>query len=465
MSSQSDSGPAPPPLIAVGVIRKPHGVKGEVSVEVWTDPFERLLELTDVVLVSPDGDERREVGIESVREHGGRALIKFDAIDSPEMGGEFRNWTVEVPEGQARALEEDEYFIHDLVGMRVEDADGTLIGTTTEIFEGGGGLLLTIREENGESFDIPFAGSICTVVDVPNKLMKVELPQGLRELTKIESAPPVSGHSNVRQESLESREESPAAPTLRFDIVTIFPRMFESLLSEGVVARGIKDGRIELKIWDLRDFATDKHRSTDDEAYGGGAGMVMLAEPVIRCVEAIRTSARPHEAGLTPKIIMMSPQGKLLDQKGVVGLYGAGWLVLLCGRYEGFDERIRESIVDLEVSVGDFVVSGGELPAMTLVDAVSRMVEGVVGDRNSVEADSFYNGLLDYPHYTRPAELRGMRVPDVLLSGHAEKIRKWRKEQSLRATASKRPDLLSSAVLDQEARAILEEILRDQEGR
>jgi len=453
-------------LIAVGVIRKPHGVKGEVSVEVWTDPFERLLDLTDVTLVSPDGTERRDVRIESVREHGGRALIKFDAIDSPEMGGQFRNWTVEVPEGEARSLEEDEYFLHDLVGMRVEDSEGVLIGKTIEVFEGGGGLLVTIREENGESFDIPFAASICTVVDVANKRLQVDLPEGLRELTRVEAEePPVAGQSNLGRESQESRTlEGPATSTLRFDIVTIFPRMFDSLLGEGVVARGIKDGRIDLKVWDLRDFATDRHRSTDDEAYGGGAGMVMLAEPVIRCVEAIRAVETGNPAR-KPKIIMMSPQGKLLEQTGVVELSGEAWLVLLCGRYEGFDERIRESIVDLELSVGDFVVSGGELPAMTLVDAVSRMVEGVVGDRNSVEADSFYNGLLDYPHYTRPAELRGMRVPDVLLSGHAEKIRRWRKEQSLRATASKRPDLLRSAVLDQEARAILEEILRDQEER
>jgi len=232
---------------------------------------------------------------------------------------------------------------------------------------------------------------------------------------------------------------------MRIDLITIFPRMFDPLIAEGVIARGIKQVLLDVRVWDLRDYATDKHRSTDDEAYGGGPGMVMLGEPVFRCVEAIG-------GGHT---ILTTPQGRRFDQNVAKELAAKEWIVILCGRYEGFDHRVIESLHPDEISIGDFVVSGGELPAMLIADAVGRMIEGVVGNTGSVEEDSFFNGLLDYPHYTRPEELRGMRVPDVLLSGHHEKIRKWRKEQALRATLERRPDLLESAELDDEARKIL----------
>lgn len=221
--------------------------------------------------------------------------------------------------------------------------------------------------------------------------------------------------------------------------------MFEPLLAEGIIARGVKQGLLDVHVWDLRDFATDRHRSTDDEAYGGGPGMVMLAEPILRCVEEI---GRGH-------VLMTSPQGRPFTNAVARELASREQLIILCGRYEGFDERIREALQPDEISIGDFVVSGGELPAMVIADAVGRMIEGVVGNSTSVEEDSFFRGLLDYPHYTRPEELRGMRVPEVLLSGHHEKIRKWRKEQALRATVRKRPDLLDGAELDEEARAML----------
>jgi tRNA (guanine37-N1)-methyltransferase len=242
---------------------------------------------------------------------------------------------------------------------------------------------------------------------------------------------------------------------MRIDFVTIFPRMFDPFLAEGVIARGVKQGALDVRAWDLRDFAADRHRSTDDEAYGGGPGMVMLAEPVLRCVEEIRGPQTAHRG---PRLIMTSPQGRKFDQTVAKELAAEPWLVILCGRYEGFDERVREALHPDEISIGDFVVSGGELPAMLMADAVGRLIEGVVGNADSVSADSFYSGLLDYPHYTRPEELRGMRVPEVLLSGHHELIRRWRKEQSLRETLKKRPDLLKNADLDDEAKEILRKI-------
>ena len=239
---------------------------------------------------------------------------------------------------------------------------------------------------------------------------------------------------------------------MRFDFVSIFPKMFEPFLAEGIVARAVKQGLLDVRVHDLRDFTSDKHRSTDDEAYGGGPGMVMLAEPVIRCVEAIRNSTfKPH-------IVMTTPQGRRFDQSVAKELAGRQWVVFLCGRYEGFDHRVHQLLRPDEISVGDFVVSGGELPAMLMADATARMIDGVVGDTGSVEEDSFYRGLLDYSHYTRPEEVRGIRVPDVLLSGHHEKIRKWRREEALRATLAKRPDLLDHADLDAEALEILQRI-------
>jgi tRNA (guanine37-N1)-methyltransferase len=251
---------------------------------------------------------------------------------------------------------------------------------------------------------------------------------------------------------------------LRIDFITIFPKMFEPLIAEGIVARGIKQGLLDIRVWDLRDYATDKHRSTDDEAYGGGPGMVMLAEPVLRAVEGIRDSGfgiRAAESRIpNPEshLIMTSPQGRTFTQQTARELAQKSHLIILCGRYEGFDERIRETLQPDEISVGDFVVSGGELPAMLIADATARMIEGVVGNSGSVEEDSFFKGLLDYPHYTRPEELRGMKVPEVLMSGHHENIRKWRKEQSLRRTLKNRPDLLEKAELDDEAKRILRKI-------
>jgi tRNA (guanine37-N1)-methyltransferase len=235
---------------------------------------------------------------------------------------------------------------------------------------------------------------------------------------------------------------------LRIDFVTIFPNMFAPLLAEGVIARGIKQGLLDVRVHDLRDYTTDKHRSTDDEAYGGGPGMVMLAEPVLKCIDAIGGG----------NVVLTSPQGRVFNQTVARELKDRGHVIFLCGRYEGFDHRVHEALQPDEISIGDFVVSGGELPAMLMADAMGRLVEGVVGNTSSVEEDSFFRGLLDYPHYTRPEELRGMRVPDILLSGHHEKIRKWRKEQALRATLEKRPDLLETAELDAEAREILKRL-------
>jgi tRNA (guanine37-N1)-methyltransferase len=246
---------------------------------------------------------------------------------------------------------------------------------------------------------------------------------------------------------------------MKFDIVTIFPRMVEAALEDGVVGRGIDRGLLDVRVHDLRDHTTDRHRSVDDVPYGGGPGMVMKVEPLVAAVDAIR-----RERGEPEAVVLLSPQGRRFTQEEAVRLGTLSHLVLLCGRYEGMDERVRELAATEELSIGDYVLSGGELPALVIVDAVSRLVPGVVGDAGSVEGDSFSRGLLDFPHYTRPAVFAGRTVPEVLLSGHHAEVRRWRKREALRRTRHRRPDLLAHASLDDEEREILRQLEEEGDG-
>jgi tRNA (guanine37-N1)-methyltransferase len=247
---------------------------------------------------------------------------------------------------------------------------------------------------------------------------------------------------------------------MKFDIVTIFPAMIEAGLGEGVVSRGVERGLLDVAVHDLRRWTADRHRTVDDVPYGGGPGMVMKAEPLMRAVEDIRATR-----GMPDSVVLLSPQGRTFTQAQAERLTRLDHIVLLCGRYEGMDERVREVVATEEISIGDYVLSGGELAALVVVDVVSRLVPGVVGDEQSVVQDSFARGLLDYPHYTRPAEIAGHRVPDVLLSGHHGDVRRWRRKAALIRTLDRRPDLIESATLDDEERAMLDEIRRERAGK
>ena len=220
---------------------------------------------------------------------------------------------------------------------------------------------------------------------------------------------------------------------MRIDIVTLFPRMFDSVLSASLLGRGIESGTLEVHVVDLRPYGLGKHRSVDDEPYGGGAGMVMRPEPIFAAVEELR-SEQSH-------VVLLSPRGSLLRQAGVARLAERDHIILICGRYEGVDERVSEFLVDEELSIGDYVLAGGELAAMVVVESVSRFVPGVMGNRGSLESESHSRGLLEYPQYTRPAEFRGHPVPDVLLSGHHGEVERWRREQSERITRERRPEI------------------------
>lgn len=245
---------------------------------------------------------------------------------------------------------------------------------------------------------------------------------------------------------------------MRIDVVTLFPEMFEAIRGSGIPRRAIERGLLELQMWNPRDFTFDRHRTVDDRPYGGGPGMVMQYEPLRDALQAIRAA----DEQMAP-VIYLSPQGRKLDQAGVQELAQRPRLILLAGRYEGVDERLIESEVDEEWSIGDFVLSGGELAAMVMIDAVTRLLPGALGHEDSAEQDSFSSGLLDYPHYTRPEVIDGRTVPAVLLSGDHAAIARWRMKQALGRTWLRRPELLEQAGLSEEQQKLLAEFMREHE--
>ena len=241
---------------------------------------------------------------------------------------------------------------------------------------------------------------------------------------------------------------------MRFDLVTIFPDFFAGPLDHGIVRRAREAGVVEIGVHDLRSWTTDRHQVVDDRPFGGGAGMVLKPEPLVAAVESLKIAPETGRA----VVALTTPQGKLFDQREAERLASYDQVVILCGRYEGVDERVVEAVVDEEISIGDVVLSGGELAAAVIVDAVTRLLPGALGCEQSAEEDSFSAGLLDYPHYTRPAEFRDMKVPEILLGGHHGEIARWRRRQALERTLRRRPDLLERAELTEDDRTILDEL-------
>ncbi|MGC9001433.1 MAG: tRNA (guanosine(37)-N1)-methyltransferase TrmD [Dictyoglomus sp.] len=239
---------------------------------------------------------------------------------------------------------------------------------------------------------------------------------------------------------------------LRIDIVTIFPEMFKGPFEVSILKKAQDKGLVEIKVYNLRDFTEDKHRTVDDYPYGGGSGMVMKPEPIFKAVRSLKKE--------DSEVILLSPSGDLFNQKIAEELSKKNHLILICGRYEGVDERVK-SIITREISIGDYVLTGGEIPAMVIVDAVVRLVPGVLGDPDSLREESFQWGILEYPQYTHPRDFEGMKVPDILLSGNHERIRRWRRKEALKKTFLKRPDLLEKTSLTQEDLELLEEIKKE----
>ncbi len=244
---------------------------------------------------------------------------------------------------------------------------------------------------------------------------------------------------------------------MKIDMLTLFPEMFSGPFDSSIIKRARDRGFMEISFTDIRDFSGNKHNTVDDTPYGGGAGMVMQAPPIMRALEHVRNK----RGGVLSRVILMCPTGLTFDQYWARDLAQEEHLVIICGHYEGIDERVRELVVTDELSIGDYVLTGGELPAMVVVDAVSRMIPGVLGEKASAEDDSFCQGLLEYPQYTRPRDYEDLSVPEILMSGHHEKIRRWRRRQALLKTLERRPDLLREEVLATEDRKILREIVEN----
>lgn len=251
-----------------------------------------------------------------------------------------------------------------------------------------------------------------------------------------------------------------AKASLWVGVVSLFPEMFEALTRQGVTGRAVERGQLCVECWNPRDYATDRHRTVDDRPYGGGPGMLMKVDTLRSAIHAARQRAQ-QATGERPRVIYLSPQGRRLDQQMAQELAAGPPLVVVAGRYEGIDERVVEADIDEECSIGDYVLSGGELPAMVLIDAAARLVPGVLGHQDSAVEDSFNDGLLDCPHYTRPEEVDGRQVPDVLLSGHHGEIRRWRLKQSLGRTWLRRPDLLEGRSLSKEQQRLLAEFIEE----
>jgi tRNA (guanine37-N1)-methyltransferase len=244
---------------------------------------------------------------------------------------------------------------------------------------------------------------------------------------------------------------------MKIDILTLFPEMFAGPFSSSILKRAQDSGLIEINLVNIRDFSTNRHHTVDDTPYGGGAGMLMAPEAIFGAVEDVNRK----NPGAPGRVVLMCPQGTPFSQALARDLARSESLVIICGHYEGVDERVRETLLTDEISIGDYVLTGGELPAMVVVDAVTRLLPGVLGEQESAEEDSFSAGLLEYPHYTRPRDYRGLAVPEVLLSGHHEEIRKWRRRQSLLRTLERRPELLSQAELTQEDKDVLKKLIEE----
>jgi tRNA (guanine37-N1)-methyltransferase len=251
---------------------------------------------------------------------------------------------------------------------------------------------------------------------------------------------------------------------MRFDVVTIFPEMFEAVTRHGITRRALEEGGFDFRAWNPRDFVSDPHRTVDDRPYGGGPGMVMLPGPLEQCIDA--AVARQLAAGVQePQVVLLSPQGERFTDAVAREMARSPGLVLVAGRYEGVDERLIRRKVDREISIGDYVTSGGELPAMVMMDAIVRLLPGSLNDAGSASQDSFSDGLLDWPHYTRPDEWQGERVPEVLMSGNHAAIARWRRKQALARTLARRPDLLEGKALSKQDRELLEEFRREQQAQ
>ena len=399
--------------MAIAQLGKTRGNRGEVTAVALSSKPERYQALQEVFLFAPDGSAGGEkYEIESTWFHGGTLVFKFRGVDSISDAELLYGREVRVPASERTRLDEGEYFQSDLIGCEVVDKrTGESIGQVTAWDDGGG---------TG-----PAGGEQQSADSVRPIHLRGDRSRGQTDRGRI------------------ARRIEGLKPPVIFHVLTIFPEFFEGPFAHGVVKRGKDAGLLDIQIHNLRDWTHDRHRTVDDRPFGGAEGMVLKCEPIFSAVESIWPERAP-----TQKVVLLSAQGRLFDQSIANRLTESSGILLVCGRYEGVDERVAEHLADEEISIGNYVLSGGELAAAVVIDTVARLLPGVLGNEASSAFESFQDtghgeGLLDCPHWTRPAEFRGWKAPDVLLGGNHEEIRKFRRKIAREKTERLRPDLLT----------------------
>jgi tRNA (guanine37-N1)-methyltransferase len=436
--------------VVVARVNGPHGIKGALRLESLTDDPTRFAVGSQL---TPEGDEAPLTVTPSTSTP--RALIvRFAEVPDRDAADALRGVYLEAPAPPRRR---GRYLWHEVVGTRVEDRAGETLGTVREIIRAGGGEVAIVEGPRGELL-IPLVRAFVPRF-APRRGVMVVDSERLGLARRSPAAPQTLAATSTAAESGPSRGKRrparAAAPVLEVDILSLFPAMLAGPLGESIPGRAQEEGIAAIRFHDLRRWGIGRHRSVDDYTFGGGAGMVMRPEPVAAALDELR---RPGST-----VILLDPAGQRFDQSVAQEFASLGHLVLVCGRYEGVDERIR-GLVDRETSIGDYVLSGGEAAAIVVVDAVLRLLPGAI-ESASVEDESFARHLLEYPQYTRPQEFRGMRVPDVLVSGDHGAVERWRLKEALRRTLRRRPDLLEGREPTPRERELLAEIELEEGGR
>jgi tRNA (guanine37-N1)-methyltransferase len=436
--------------VVVARVNGPHGIKGALRLESLTDDPTRFAVGSQL---TPEGDEAPLTVTQSTSTP--RALIvRFAEVPDRDAADALRGVYLEATAPPRRR---GRYLWHEVVGTRVEDRAGETLGTVREIIRAGGGEVAIVEGPRGELL-IPLVRAFVPRF-APRRGVMVVDSERLGLARRSPAAPQTLAATSTAAESGPSRGKRrparAAAPVLEVDILSLFPAMLAGPLGESIPGRAQEEGIAAIRFHDLRRWGIGRHRSVDDYTFGGGAGMVMRPEPVAAALDELR---RPGST-----VILLDPAGQRFDQAVAQEFAGLGHLVLVCGRYEGVDERIR-GLVDRETSIGDYVLSGGEAAAIVVVDAVLRLLPGAI-ESASVEDESFARHLLEYPQYTRPQEFRGMRVPDVLVSGDHRAVERWRLKEALRRTLRRRPDLLEGREPTPRERELLAEIELEEGGR
>ncbi len=412
----------------MGRILGPFGIQGWVKLKTFTESPDGLAGHPAWWLRTKAG--WRSTVVEDFKVRPAAVSAKLEGVEDRNAAELLRGFDVAVTREDLGEAKEGEFYWVDLVGLAVVNLQGEALGQVEDLLRTGGSDVLVVRGERERL--IPFVADYVIVGRPRGETHHGGLGSGVRRLM------------------------------MRFDVVTIFPEMFEAVTRHGITRRALEEGGFDFRAWNPRDFVSDPHRTVDDRPYGGGPGMVMLPGPLEDCIDC--AVARQVAAGVErPQVVLLSPQGERFTDAVARELAQSPGLVLLAGRYEGVDERLIGRKVDREISIGDYVTSGGELPAMVVMDAIVRLLPGSLNDAGSASQDSFSDGLLDWPHYTRPEEWKGERVPEVLLSGNHAAIAKWRRKQSLARTQARRPDLLEGRTLSKEDAKLLEEARREQQ--